>query len=110
MAPIAEVPLLVTDFMNERVDDGTFVPNPIRPSPPRRINALAMSAEAMVVVEFKRSVELNVEEARTKIPAVVEVGVSVGCPGKAMCQDPGEPDEPPPQAEPVPETRPLVSA
>ena len=34
---------------------------------------------------------LKVEDAKTKIPAVVEVGVSVGCPGKAMCQAPGEP-------------------
>ena|SRR3990167_8423157 len=50
-----------------------------------------------------------VEDALTKIPAVVLVGVKAK-PPKVLCHAPFCPSAPPaPQAEPVPEMRPLVS-
>jgi len=60
-------------------------------------------------VELTLRVLSMVEEPETKMPAVVEVGVSVAWEGKAICQAPGLPDPPPPQAPPDPATSPFVS-
>ena len=68
----------------------------------------AEPAELTERVLLTRSVESMVEEAKTNIPAVLEVGVKVLCPEKAICQAPGLP--PAVQPEPVVESRPAEEA
>ena len=66
--------------------------------------------EAVLTVKMELTLNVlsMVEEAKTKIPAVVEVGVRVGCPEKAICQAPGEPAAV--QVAPVTESRPEEEA
>ena len=55
----------------------------------------ALSKPVPESAPFILKVSLNVEEAFTKMPARVEVGVIVFCPAKATCQAPGLPPLPP---------------
>src|SRR3989344_3062255 len=116
-------------WMRSAVLDEIFIKSPPAPVKPERkppeeflsskrlavgeaVEALMMSelvlAEAWfrVRVLLTRRVESMVEDARTNIPAVVVVGVMALV---KTCSQAWELAPPPPQAEPVPETRPLVS-
>src|SRR3989338_3915705 len=125
-------PVIVTAPLNRefpttpRVVDGTTVPIPTKLSlaltvsvpastfsPPFTIVEVAVSPELPTVrveeavnAPLTLSVELNVEDASTKMPAEVLVGV-ISVPQAATCQEPFCPGAPVPQV--VPDTSPLVS-